>query len=423
MPTTGLRLHIVGSSFFSNIEGAICDVYTHSYLLSPLTSPINGVGGPSVRIVLVGCQSPHKNTSFANDPDAFIFSEILEYALSLHTPIKGQEPFGGFPHLQVYRLIRAMQYADLGHVTLAKRYLDAISGCTTRPSPFLTQQFSNLIRDFYGRISGESELEKSGSWITSKISKPSLNGIGGWIGGSLSKFVAGDEPSSPEMKDTSLSNNAAYAGTFQNFSNISSANTSRAPSPAPSQSASYGRPSLAIDRSASGTSYPSYGRSPSSSFDHDRNSMRGTPPLPRMSMESYASSTNITKSIGNDAHYGINGHASGESESKQQSGGWWSSAYGDGAEPTPTAASFLSVDAASSTGESSGFISLMDTVASYTPSPSATTISSSQRDLHADDFDDDLGLSNSANKKREEEQPTEGGKKVELKTEALAKPG
>jgi hypothetical protein len=51
-----------------------------------------------------------------------ILSEIVEFAYSLSTPPKGQEPFPGLPHLQPYRLIRAHQLAELGHVSLATRY-------------------------------------------------------------------------------------------------------------------------------------------------------------------------------------------------------------------------------------------------------------------------------------------------------------
>ena len=55
------------------------------------------------------------------DPDALIFSETLEYALSLVPVSKGQETFHGIPHLQAYRFIKAVTLAEVGEVQLANR--------------------------------------------------------------------------------------------------------------------------------------------------------------------------------------------------------------------------------------------------------------------------------------------------------------
>ena len=93
----------------------------YSYLLSPQTSPLNGAGAPAGRVVLYGGPSPSLVPSVCKDADPFIFTEIVEFAYSLRSPVKGQEPFGGFPHLHVYRLVRATSLAELGHVDLAKK--------------------------------------------------------------------------------------------------------------------------------------------------------------------------------------------------------------------------------------------------------------------------------------------------------------
>jgi len=95
---------------------------TFSYLLSPQTSQFGGLGSPTTRLVLVGSANPVVAPAFSKDPDPMILSEIVEFAYSLSTPQKGQEPFPGLPHLQPYRLIRAHQLAELGHVQLATRY-------------------------------------------------------------------------------------------------------------------------------------------------------------------------------------------------------------------------------------------------------------------------------------------------------------
>jgi COPII coat assembly protein SEC16 len=92
-----------------------------SYLLAPQTSPMGGIGGPSTRIVLLGSQSPQLFPAFHKDPDAIIFSEIAEFAMSLATTPKGQDAFNGLPHLQVYKFMRATSLAEMGHMQLASR--------------------------------------------------------------------------------------------------------------------------------------------------------------------------------------------------------------------------------------------------------------------------------------------------------------
>jgi hypothetical protein len=82
---------------------------------------MGGVGSPGARMMLLGSPSPHTNPTFFRDPDPIIFTEIAEFALSLKTLPKGQEPFHGFPHFQPYKLIRAAYLADIGHVQVATR--------------------------------------------------------------------------------------------------------------------------------------------------------------------------------------------------------------------------------------------------------------------------------------------------------------
>jgi hypothetical protein len=84
-------------------------------------SLIGGVRSPSVRIVLLGSQSPHVHTAFHRDPDNLILSEVLEFALSLASVPKGQEHFAGLPHLQAYKLVRAWSLSEVGHMSVSKR--------------------------------------------------------------------------------------------------------------------------------------------------------------------------------------------------------------------------------------------------------------------------------------------------------------
>jgi hypothetical protein len=70
---------------------------------------------------LLGSRNPQVWPSFYRDPDPIIFTEIAEFALSLATHAKGQDPFYGFPHLQAYKFVRAISLVELGHVQLAGR--------------------------------------------------------------------------------------------------------------------------------------------------------------------------------------------------------------------------------------------------------------------------------------------------------------
>lgn len=84
---------------------------------------MGGIGSPSARLVLLGSRNPLHCPIFHKDPDPVILSEIAEFALSLATAPKGQEPFRGLPHLQAYRLIRATALMEIGHVDIAKRFV------------------------------------------------------------------------------------------------------------------------------------------------------------------------------------------------------------------------------------------------------------------------------------------------------------
>ncbi|OSX65080.1 hypothetical protein POSPLADRAFT_1135296, partial [Postia placenta MAD-698-R-SB12] len=129
------------------------------YLLSPQTSPMGGVGSSS-RMVLVGYQSPSVSASFARDPDPIIFSEIVEFALSLATPAKGQEHFAGLPYLQPYRFVRAAALAEMGHVQLANRYCDAISTCVGRTSPYTNPTFLEQLKGLADRLVAAPQIDK-----------------------------------------------------------------------------------------------------------------------------------------------------------------------------------------------------------------------------------------------------------------------
>jgi hypothetical protein len=80
--------------------------------------------------------------NFHVSDDAVVFSEIVEFALSVAPPSKGQEAFNGLPHLQAYKFVRAASLAEMGHMLAATRLVS---------QPFFTEkglntQFSGIAR-------------------------------------------------------------------------------------------------------------------------------------------------------------------------------------------------------------------------------------------------------------------------------------
>lgn len=100
---------------------------TYSYLLSPATSPIGGVGSQSARLVLIGGAPPTNWSTAGIELESIMLTELVEFALSLAPAVKGQEPFAGFPHLQAFRLYHAGHLADAGQVSQAQKYVPSLA--------------------------------------------------------------------------------------------------------------------------------------------------------------------------------------------------------------------------------------------------------------------------------------------------------
>ncbi|CCM02366.1 uncharacterized protein FIBRA_04461 [Fibroporia radiculosa] len=401
------------------------------YLLSPQTSPI----GTSGRIILLGSPGPSSWRSVANDPDPIILTEIAEFALSLATPAKGQEAFTGLPHLQPYRLIRAAVLAEIGHVQLANRYCEAISTCLNRSTSYVSPTFAAQLRGLSDRLVAAPQIDKSGSWIGSKVSKPSLDTIGNWLEGRLTKFIAGED--SPLPPDASQKGRQqAFSGPFAHYSTISSASTSAAPSPQqsridltdiPTSPPPPFRTGSAMALRSSAAPQVQINRS-SSAMDYVRPAFnRKSSPIPRVSSASAATSTFAEASLYSQA---LNGHAFGNNSKQSLSdlrmndvaeepyqermsgstgGTWWGSPESNA--PTPTASSFAHMNEDATTESPSGFISLMDdTSFSSTPTAAQAPTSYSNR-LDEYDEEDDLGLGNSTH--RVERQASAGAQKAD----------
>ncbi|KAJ7219322.1 Sec23-binding domain of Sec16-domain-containing protein, partial [Mycena pura] len=371
------------------------------YLLSPQTSPIGGIGNPTARIVLLGSRSPQIWPSFYKDCDPLIFTEILEFALALTPPVKGQEPFVGLPHLQAYRFIRAMTLAELGELQHASRYCEAITtSFGNRGSPYFTGVLLDQLKALSNRIVGLHHGDKSGFWK----STPSLDTIGRFLEGRFTKLVTGDaDPGTPteELSKPADSN----SGPFSQYSTISSTTSSTSPSPQPSLYNLNSQPLRS--GSAMGQSAHVLIDRASSSMEHVRR--RPSPPAPRIASAN-ASTTTFAQAPSAYNNYSPNPYSpsmatprltteTSYDENSQEVSWWGSTSYAyDSANQTPMATNFVQVDAGISSS-SEGFISLMDD-ASYSVTPAHSTLPQSSG--VQDDDEEDLGFGNSKHAPKEE---------------------
>ncbi|KAH9842630.1 Sec23-binding domain of Sec16-domain-containing protein [Rhodofomes roseus] len=388
------------------------------YLLSPQTSPMGGIGSSS-RMVLLGSPSPSVSMNFAKNPDPLIFSEVAEFALSLTPPAKGQDAFAGLPHLQPYRLIRAASLAEMGHMQLANRYCEAISNCLNKNSPYINPTFLEQLRGLNDRLVAAPHLDKSGSWITSKVSKPSLDGIGSWVGGRLTKFIAGEDSPGPDQQ-THRQPQQPFSGPFSQYSTISSTTSSAVPSPHQSTvnlAQIAGSPPPFRTGSAMGLRAPAAPQinRASSAMDYTRPSLsRKSSPVPRVASANPATTTFADASLysqalnvhafGSSSKQSLNGYGthddqSADGDSPQSNGpalgSWWGAS--DASAATPTASSFMQNDESSVPTATSGqFMSLMD---DYSATPTAyqaqRSFSDDPRASIEEEDEDDLGLGNS----------------------------
>uniref|UniRef100_D8PSY6 Protein transport protein sec16 n=1 Tax=Schizophyllum commune (strain H4-8 / FGSC 9210) TaxID=578458 RepID=D8PSY6_SCHCM len=368
------------------------------YLLSPLTSPIGGLTVPGARIVLLGSRGPQALPNFDKDPDAVVFSEIGEFAMSLATPIKGQEPFRGFPHMQAYRLLRAATLAELGEVQLAQRYCEAISSMLAQPSPFYTRTMLEQLKELSDRLAGCTEGDKSASWIGGKISKPSLASVGGFLEKRLTALVAGadgDGESEPEPKKSE-----AFSGPFALYGTLSSTE----PSPNPSVTNlnegmnGYGPPG----RSSSAaevrrTAPPPLNRTASASVSYG--APYGHSPNP------YAASA--LSPIQDEPSPQTD---KGDQQDQGQEVTWWGAGSYSNTEQssqTPKASNFVHLNEGLQVPQTDGFISLMDnapTPFSAPPSSMSFRNTDPPRNNAYDEEDmEDLGFGNSKKERRSEE--------------------
>ncbi|KAF9005666.1 Sec23-binding domain of Sec16-domain-containing protein [Cyathus striatus] len=399
------------------------------YLLSPQTSAWGGVGNPAARIILIGSRNPSTSPGFGKDEDPLILSEIAEFGMSLVPVPKGQENFTGLPHLQAYRFIRATSLAELGHVQLAGRYCEAITASVSRGSPYFTMALLEQLKGLLDRINGVSHADKSGSWMGGKISKPSLDTIGGWFENRFTKLVTGDTETPTEIQpDGQKLEDRSFAGPFSHYSTISSTPSARS-SPQPTTVNLHVLPPYRTNSTMSTSAYiaPQLDKAPYV-VDYTVHRSSPGPYLPsgviHNAYQPPAPVRGATQSIDEIGQEPATPEISKEdkdlNDTVQEVGWWGSTSYGDTSDTrTPTTATFMQVDPDALGSSSDGFISLMDTPLSVAR---AAKNGSAVPNAYGDNEEDDLGLSNSKPKPITEHQASVSGSEEVQRNQTIEKP-
>ena len=270
-------------------------------------------------------------------------------------------------------------------------------------------------------------MDKTASWITRTMPKPSLDTIGSWLEGRFSKLIVGDGEDGTETPANEQAQPAKSAyGPFSHYSTISSTTTSASPSPSPSPYALNATPTV--------SGLP-FGHAPaqidraSSAMDHFRSEARRASPVPRVASASAMTST-FAQAYTPASRYrptlgGVSGvsESEGSNDTEGQEVSWWGSSSQDRSGPTPTATTFHKVN---ETESGSNFVSLMD---DFSPDVALMTTKSSlsQSQNSYDNEEEDLGFGNSASKKKKpdnlaSEESKEDGVKEQSK-QGDSKPG
>jgi hypothetical protein len=257
------------------------------------------------------------------------------------------------------------------------------------------------LKGFSDRIVGVAQVDKSGSWMGAKLSKPSLDTIGGWLEGRFTKLVTGDAETPTAGDDDGRAEDRSFSGPFSHYSTISSATPSARSSPQPSL-VNVLPPARSGSAMAPSTYHPPIDRA-SSAMDYTKPKAS---PTPRVSSANpattaFAYPTSFGQSLSNLGTPNVYNNsvdlvtprpAEHGDDNIKKDGSWWgSSAYDEN--PTPTASTFLPVDG-NKLASSNGFISLMDNDP-YSPPPHSPSRAAPAASTALDDDDEDLGFGNS----------------------------
>lgn len=119
------------------------------------------------------------------------------------------------------------------------------------------------MRELSERISGTGAVDKTGSWISRTVAKPSLDGLGSWFEGRITKFVAGEGDDTASAPPVAVPDASQQVGPFSHYAPVSAWSSDAGAN-------DYGTytPAAAAAPISSGGDYPGYA-APSSAWSSD----------------------------------------------------------------------------------------------------------------------------------------------------------
>ena len=162
------------------------------FILSKTPTPMlfGGVEDPHSSIVLLGANHKQGAIEIFHDEDAILLTEVYEYATSILATHASTSAL--MPHLQAYKLQRAVMLAENGHKNEALQYCEAIGGSlksSTKLSPYYHPLFFAELDELSNRLKQAPLDSSSSSW------KPSVEKMSGSLFSRFNSFVTGGEDS------------------------------------------------------------------------------------------------------------------------------------------------------------------------------------------------------------------------------------
>lgn len=148
---------------------------------------IGGLREPQSAIVLLGADHQNFPSTFMNDRNSWLLTEVYEYAVS----VLAGSPLHVLPHLQAFKLQYARVLAEEGHKSEAQEYCDSIGAIlrsTSKPSPYYHQTFCAELDELSNRL-----RQSAGDGASSWISRPSMEKVSGSVWAKFNQFVTGDD--------------------------------------------------------------------------------------------------------------------------------------------------------------------------------------------------------------------------------------
>ncbi|CAZ86675.1 unnamed protein product [Tuber melanosporum] len=188
--------------------GHICYLFARKGAPGSTGSVFSGHDDPAADFSLLGAD--HRQAPFGRDADSVMLSEVYELAVSLCAT-----PAPGFPHLQGYKLQRAIVLAENGQKGDAQKYCDSVTSSIKawdKPSPYFHSGFFGGLEDLSARLSmsPKDSNPSAGHWIPKLSSDIVSNSL--W--GTFNKFVAGEEEETSSTVGGEGSMMDAVAGPF-----------------------------------------------------------------------------------------------------------------------------------------------------------------------------------------------------------------